>query len=55
MMTLNLTHGTLELGVDVLTVFDGPNDASPILAILTGDVSGQTFMATNPDGCLFMT
>ena len=55
MMTLNLTHGTLELGVDVLTVFDGPNDASPILATLTGDVSGQTFMATNPDGCLFMT
>ena len=54
MMSLNLTHGTLELGGDVLTIFDGPDDSSPILATLTGDVSGQTFMATNPSGCLFM-
>lgn len=55
MMSLNLTHGTLELGVDFLTVFDGNDDAAPVLATLTGDVSGQTFMATNPSGCLFMT
>ena len=45
MMSLNLTHGTLELGVDFLTVFDGNGDAAPVLATLTGDVSGQTFMA----------
>ena len=54
MMTLNLTNGTLELGADVLTVFDGPDENAPVLAAISGDVSGQTFTATNPSGCLFM-
>ena len=55
MMSLRLMGGELELGTDVLTVFDGADEASAVLATLTGDVAGQTFTATNPTGCLFMT
>lgn len=51
-LTLDIITGTLEVGWDYFTIYDGPNVGSPILAAdLTGNLAGQSFTATN-NGCL---
>lgn len=54
MITISFEQGQVENAVfDQLYVYDGPDATSPILAgPLSGDISGNVFTATNPDGCL---
>ena len=51
-MQIEFIQGFLESGWDDIFVYDGENDAAPLLASLTGDVSGQIFEACNGGGCL---
>lgn len=52
MMTIDFSAGAVETFFDEVTVYDGPDAASPVLAVLEGDLTGNSFVATNPDGCL---
>ena len=52
MMTVSFLSGQNEGFNDVVTVFDGANMTGPILGTIEGDFAGQTFTATNPDGCI---
>lgn len=52
LMEMTFNGGTLGFG-NSFTVYDGDNTGAPILqTFFNGDLSGQTFQATNPDGCL---
>ena len=51
-MTLQFTGGELEWGWDYITVFDGPDGTGPVIETLYWEIAGQTFTATNPDGCI---
>jgi uncharacterized protein (TIGR02145 family) len=51
-MALDFLAGTLEYGWDYVTVFDGPDATGPVLATLSGDFGGQSFVATNAGGCI---
>lgn len=53
-MTISFEQGNVEPGFDVLTIYDGDNTGAPVLAQLDGDLAGQTFTATNANGCLTM-
>ena len=54
-MSISFTSGMLENWVgDVITIYDGPNATGPILGTINGDVTGNAFTATNPDGCISM-
>ncbi|MCH2215831.1 MAG: gliding motility-associated C-terminal domain-containing protein [Flavobacteriales bacterium] len=45
--------GTLGFFGNILTVYDGDNTFAPVLgAFFDGDLTGETFVATNPNGCL---
>ena len=51
-MTINFTAGEMEgFGQDFITVYDGPDATGPILATLDLNFAGQSFTATNLDGC----
>ena len=52
-MTINFTAGEMEgFGQDFITVYDGPDATGPILATLDLNFAGQSFTATNLDGCI---
>ena len=51
-MTLSFTAGQMEAGWDAVTVYDGPDATGPVLATLDATFAGQTFTASNPDGCI---
>ena len=51
MMTIDFSSGGVQAFWDAVTIFDGRATA-PLLANLDGDLTGQTFTATNPDGCI---
>ena len=50
MMTLDFSSGSVEPFWDAVVIYDGDSDTAPIIANLDGDLSGQSFTATNPDG-----
>ena len=53
MMTISFTAGAMEgFGQDFVTVYDGPDATGPVLATLDAVFAGQSFTATNPDGCI---
>ena len=52
LMTLSFTAGQMEAGWDAVTVYDGPDATGPVLATLDATFAGQTFTASNPDGCI---
>ena len=51
-MSLNFSGGFLETCCDFMTIYDGADNTAPVLTTTNGDFTGQTFTATNPDGCL---
>lgn len=52
-MEITFNAGTVENFFDEFFVYDGPGTGSPLLAgPIYGDLSGLTFTATNPSGCL---
>ena len=55
LMSISFTSGIIENFIgDVITIYDGPNATGPILGTINGDVTGNAFTATNPDGCISM-
>lgn len=54
-MTITFLAGTTEGFFDDITVYDGDSNAAPVLeAGVEGDLTGMTWTATNPDGCITM-
>ncbi len=52
-MTLSFQQGTVENFFDPLIIYDGEDTNAPVLAgPISGDLTGQTFTATNASGCL---
>ena len=52
-MEIFINSGGTEDFFDEFTVYDGDNTSAPILAgPLTGDLTGQSFLATNASGCI---
>lgn len=52
-MTIAFDAGSVENWFDEFWVYDGPDTSSPLLAgPIYGDLSGMTFTANNPGGCL---
>lgn len=55
-LTLIINSSDFETCCDEIYIYNGPSTGSPILAgPLTGDLSGQTFTATNSEGCLTLS
>ncbi|MDZ4752227.1 MAG: PKD domain-containing protein [Flavobacteriales bacterium] len=55
-MTFSFLSGQMEFFLDVLTIYDGEDTSSPILATWNiGDASGQSWTAANSTGCLTIT
>ncbi|MBM72257.1 MAG: hypothetical protein CL847_05695 [Crocinitomicaceae bacterium] len=54
MMTISFDAGAMEVGWDLCTIFDGPNGTGAVLGTLDAVFAGQSFTATNPDGCISM-
>ena len=53
LMTVNFTAGEMEgFGQDFITVYDGPDATGPVLATLDMNFAGQSFTATNLQGCI---
>ena len=52
LMTISFSAGQMEAGWDFVTVFDGPDATGPVLATLDANFAGESFTATNPDGCI---
>jgi gliding motility-associated-like protein len=52
MMTISFSAGMMEAGWDFVTVYDGPDATGPAIANLDANFAGQSFTATNPDGCI---
>ncbi len=46
-ITMNIEEMDLEPGYDFLTIYDGENDLSPVLATLNGSQSGGTIVANS--------
>ncbi len=52
-MDITFNSGEIENFFDELWVYDGDNTNAPLLAgPLEGDLTGLSFVATNPDGCI---
>jgi len=52
-MEVSINSGSVENGWDEFFVYDGDNTGAPLLAgPIYGDLSGQSFQATNPSGCI---
>ena len=49
-MQIEFVQGFLESGFDEIFVYDGDDDTAPLLATLTGDVSGESFEACSGGG-----
>ena len=47
-----VVQGFLESAFDEIFVYDGDDDTAPLLATLTGDVSGESFEACSGGGCI---
>ena len=54
MMTISFSAGEMEAGWDMCTIYDGPNGTGSVLGTLDFNFAGQSFTATNPDGCISM-
>lgn len=55
-MTLSFQQGNVENFFDPLIIYDGEDVNAPVLAgPISGDLSGQTFTATNASGCLTLS
>jgi gliding motility-associated-like protein len=53
LMEIVLSEADLGFFGNSITVFDGDNNTAPVLGnFFGGDNSGESFIATNPDGCL---
>ena len=52
MMTVDFGGGVIEAFWDQVVIYDGDSDTAPMLANLDGDLTGLTYTATNPDGCI---
>ena len=50
-MVVSFSEGTIDAS-DALNIYDGPDASSPLLESYSGDLAGQTWVATNPGGCL---
>lgn len=52
-MSISILQGTLETCCDDFFVYDGEDINAPLIeGNLTGDLTGQSFQATNPTGCI---
>jgi len=51
-MDISFLQGSTEFFFDQVNIYDGPNTNSSLLASLEGPLAGQTFVATNPTGCI---
>jgi hypothetical protein len=52
-LTLTFNGGEIDPGADFLYVYNGTSTGSPLLAgPLSGNMAGQTFVATGSEGCL---
>jgi hypothetical protein len=52
-MTFSFISGQMEAGFETLTIYDGEDTSAPVLAVWnTGDATGQSWTATNSNGCL---
>lgn len=49
---INFNSGFMESTYDFITIFDGSDDESPVIETFDGDVSGRSYTANNPGGCL---
>lgn len=54
MMTLTFTGGEVESFFDQIQIFDGPSTADSLIAEINQELTGYSFQATNPSGCLTM-
>ena len=54
MMTISFSAGAMEAGWDMCTIYDGPNGTGAVLGQLDATFAGESFTATNPDGCISM-
>ena len=52
MMTIDFGGGAVQAFWDAVVIYDGISNDAPMLASIDGDLVGQSFTATNPDGCL---
>ena len=52
MLSLSFSSGNIDLFWDQITVYDGDSELSPILDNVDGDLTGLSWIATNPDGCI---
>jgi gliding motility-associated-like protein len=52
-MTFSFIEGSSENFFDDFTIYDGPDNSSPIIEQgITGPLAGLSWTATNPDGCI---
>ncbi|MBL7942566.1 MAG: gliding motility-associated C-terminal domain-containing protein [Flavobacteriales bacterium] len=52
-MTFTFDEASAEACCDFITVYDGPDTSSPVMASgVTGEMSGMSWTATNSDGCI---
>lgn len=52
MLSLSFSSGNIEPFWDQIIVYDGDSELSPILENVDGDLTGLSWIATNPDGCI---
>lgn len=50
-MVISFSAGEMAAG-DQIVVYDGSDTSAPILGSVSGDLTGETFVATNNDGCI---
>lgn len=53
-MSIVFTGGQVEGFFDSVIIYDGPDTNAPIIGDTDGEMAGQIFTATNPDGCITM-
>ncbi len=51
-ISIEFLTGQMENFFDDITIYDGPNTSSPILGVISGDLTGQAFQAVNATGCI---
>jgi len=54
-ISMNFTSFSTQSNVDLLYIYDGPNNTFPLLGIYSGSNSPDTITARNPQGCLTFT
>ena len=53
-MSIVFNSGEIENFFDEITFYDGDDITAPIIDQVDGDLTGLSFTATNPDGCITM-